>query len=271
MSTVLFGRFVKDTEYTREQVLEGGKIVADVQSLPVALSSFFCIFLAEHRMAYVAETRSAPTLDVFAKTIERLLRKEFTKFIEKIYREEKAQNPRFTRANAFARHVPPTVHVVPLPAKQSIRDFVGRFENIRSLTINLIERNNELTRELFGALVDTIVKTKPVSAKVVANGGNKGLDVAATTDLVVNTTEFGYEDVVLEGKDKDGNKIKGGNEEFKLTADVADTLEGFDLAKDLYKKFSELKSQGQIKTGELDPEEADAVRRALEALSRAAE
>ncbi len=62
MSLAIYGRFVKDTEYSREQIMLDGKLVPDETRMSVALSAYFCIFLAEHRMAYVPETKNAPPL-----------------------------------------------------------------------------------------------------------------------------------------------------------------------------------------------------------------
>lgn len=216
LSAVMYGRFVKDTQYVREQVLADGKLVPDEQSLQVALSSYFCIFLADHRMAYVPETRNAPQLDAFASTLEHFLRREFTSLIDATYKKEKTQNPKFTRANAIRGRVPPIVHIVPLPSKQSVREFVGRFEKINSITVSLISRNNEISKGLFQSIVNEIEPTGAYTAKLVATGGSSGLNIAGTTVFVEDTTESGYEDVTLKGTDRDGNALKGGNDEYKL-------------------------------------------------------
>lgn len=271
LSVVIFGRFVKDTEYIREQVLADGKLVADEKTLPVALSSFFCIFLAEHRMAYVPEVRNAPPLDAFGSTLEQYLRKEFTALIDRIYRENKAENPKFTRVNAIAGRVSPTVHIVPLPARQSVREFISRFEKINSMTVTLIRRNNEISKGLFQEIVKEIEPTGAVTAKLVATGGTEGLDINGTADFVEETTESGYEDVTLKGIDKDGGVLKGGNEEFKLTADVHDALPDEALAVNLYQRFKSMANAGQIKVGERSAHEQSAIAAHLSSLMKAAE
>ncbi|CAN1497006.1 hypothetical protein MCELHM10_00379 [Paracoccaceae bacterium] len=271
LSVVIFGRFVKDTEYIREQVLADGKLVADEKALPVALSSFFCIFLAEHRMAYVPEVRNAPPLDAFASTLEHYLRKEFTSLIDSVYREQKAQNPKFTRANAIAGRVSPVVHIVPLPARQSVREFVSRFEKITSMTVTLIHRNNEISRGLFQAIIKEIEPTGAATAKLVATGGTDGLDIEGTANFVEETTESGYENVTLKGIDKDGSVLKGGNEEYKLTADVHDGLPDQALAVNLFARYKNMASNGQLKVGERSQEETDAIAKHLSSLIRAAE
>lgn len=271
LSVVVFGRFVKDTEYTREQVLDGGKLIPDEQALPVALSSFFCIFLANHRMAYVPEVRNAPPLEAFATTLEHYLRKEFTALIDSIYKEQKRQNPKFTRANAIAGRVSPTVHVVPLPSRQSVREFVGRFEKINSLTVNLLYRNNEISKGLFQAIVNEIQPTGATTAKLVASGGPDGLDIDKTADFVEEATESGYENVTLKGKDKDGGALQGGSEKYKLTVDVEDQLADQQLAKNLYDRFEGLTQSGQIRLGEHTEEELEVIQTNLSSLLKAAE
>jgi hypothetical protein len=271
LSVIMYGRFVKDTEYTREQVLANGKLVADEMALPVALSAFFCVFLANHRMAYVPEVRNAPPLDAFSSTIEHYLRKEFTTFIDKIYKREKESNPKFTRANAMRNHVSPTVNVVPLPAKQSIRDFVSRFHKINSLTIGLIKRNNEISKGLFQAIVNELEPTGANTAKLIASAGDDGLNIDATAKVVEDTTESGYENVTLKGVDKDGNVLKGGNEEYKLTVDVDDAAPDDLQAKRLYTKFHQMVGDGQISLGKQSDADLEMIKTRLSGLAQAAE
>lgn len=271
LSVAIYGRFVKETEYSREQIMLDGKLVQDTERMSVALSAFFCIFLADHRMAYIPETRNAPPLDAFAVTLERFLRKAFSAQIEKDYRLGKEENPKFTRANAIAGRVSPTVHVVPLPARQSIEDFVARFEKINSISVALISRNSEMTRGIMQAVISAIEPTGADSAKLVATGGGEGLDLANTAVFVKDTAGSGYEDVTLRGVDHDGNKLKGGNEEFRLVVDVPDGLSDHELANDLFLRFSQLVSSGEIAKGNRTAEEIQKISDALSQIVRAAE
>lgn len=222
-------------------------------------------------MAYVPEVKNAPPLDAFATTLEQYLRKEFTSLIDSDYREQKAKDPKFTRANAIAGRVSPKVHIVPLPTRQSIREFVSRFEKINSLTVTLIQRNNEISQGLFQAIVKQIEPTGAATAKLVATGGADGLDIEATAGFVEETTDSGYENVTLKGIDKDGSALKGGNDEYKLTADVNDGLPDQALAVNLFERFKKMTKDGQIKVGERNEDELATIAMHLSDLIKAAE
>lgn len=221
LSLTIAGRFVKDTILTREQILEGNSLKKDNQSLRSTPSAFFAFFLADHRLAYLPETSHAPTLSNFEATISKFIKQEFAEFLDEWRVEQRKKKPNYTWKMAYDDHVPPSINLVPLASAESISIFVARFSKIDTLTVHLIDRNQDVDGgNLFERLIKKSEPLDPTSAKFVVRGGKEGLEIDETREFVQHTTEGGYERVALKGEDQQGNDLRGSNDDFHLKVDI---------------------------------------------------
>ncbi|MFT6088344.1 hypothetical protein [Sulfitobacter sp.] len=222
MSAAIWGRFVKETTLERQQFVSEGSLVQDPKTLESAPTSFFAFFLADHRLAFVPETKHAPTLGNLETTVRKFVQNEYDTWSKALYRSTKERVSTYTWKKLYADHVPPSVALVPLTARESIEAFVGRFSKIESLTVYVVKRNQDMNgADLFEALVKKSEEMDASSARFVVNGDkDDGLDIENTTDFVSETTEGGYERVSLRGMDQNGDVLKGTNEDFKLTTEL---------------------------------------------------
>ena len=222
MSAAIWGRLVKETTLEREQFFSDGSLVQDLQSLESAPTAFFVFFLADHRLAFVPETKFSPTLGNLETTVRKFVQNEFNSWSKKVYKDAKEQESSYTWKSFYKEHAQPTVALVPLTARESIEAFIARFSKIESLTVYVVKRNQDMNGgALFEALLDKSEEMEASSARFVVNGDKeKGLDIEHTTNFVSETTEGGYERVALRGMDQYDDVLKGTNEDFKLTSEL---------------------------------------------------
>lgn len=248
-SLVVVGRFVKNTVLEREQILAGGKLLADHQEIESAPSSAFLLVLKTHRMIFVQETKFAPTLSEFESTLRRFITKEFEENLRKVYEHEKAQNPKYTWKDARRANPAPSVSVVPLTSRSSISNFISRFSKIDTLSIPLIDRNSDFDAGAAAANFQRALSPmEPRRAVTKVYGGEDGLGISETEEFVKKTTESGYENVTITGLDRAGNKLKGNNDSYKLAAEV--DLEGREprgYVSALYQRYSGLVRDGVLR------------------------
>lgn len=257
MSLAIWGRLVKETTLEREQYFEGGSLVHDKQSIESAPTSFFVFFVADHRLAFIPETKFAPTLENLETTIRRFVIKEFDKWAKSTYKEKKERDGSYTWKDFYKEHETPSVALVPLTARENIEAFVERFSIIESLTVYVVKRNQDMDGgALFEALVKKSEELEASSARLVINGGkDEGLDLENTTEFVVETTEGGYERVALRGVDHNGATLKGTNDDFKLISQIdTDDLSKIQLVKAAFLEYLENKAAGLIKVSHRNEE-----------------
>lgn len=255
LSLAIWGRLVKETILEREQYFQDGSLVQDKRFLESAPTSFFVFFIADHRIAFVPETKFAPTLGNLESTVRKFVQNEFSNWAKLIYRREKAEDQEYTWKKFYKEHVPPSVALVPLTARESIDTFMKRFSKIESLTVYVVKRNQDMDGgALFEALVQKSEEMGASSARFIVNGSkDEGLDVKNTADFVSETTKGGYERVALKGVDHNGDILKGTNEDFKLTTEVdASELTEKQLLKEIFEAYMANKKSGVIKVSERD-------------------
>ena len=257
-SLAIYGRFIKDTLLKREQVMEGGDLRVDPRSLPSAPSAFFTLFLADHRLAYIPESKGAPTLGNLEATIAKFIKDEYHKFMREHYDREKALNSKFTWEHAYGTHAPPTIKLVPLTSSDSIDRFIDRFDKIQRVTIHVRRRNQDFSGgNMFQSMYDVSEDMGASSAKYVVGGGPDGLNSPATKETVRAATESGYEEASISGVDQSGAKLNGSNEDFSLkvyvetegTPDEQKALKSFEV-------YEAQKASGSIK---VSPREKGAI------------
>lgn len=251
MTTVIAGHFVKNTTLTREQLFKDDELVTDHAQIQTSPSAYFVLFLADHRLAYAPETKSAPTLKNFEAAVSLFVKRSFKMFEDEIYYQKKSIDAKYTRSSFYKEHDAPIISVVPQTSRQDIDAFINRFQVINKITVHVVKRNQDIDGEnIFEQLLEQTEPLGPTSAKYEVRGGKEGLNIEESKEFVADTTEGGYEDVSIQGKDASGATLNGTNDTFKLAvkADLPPSPEArVNKLSEIYKKQKDL---GNIKVGE---------------------
>lgn len=248
LSYVIYGRLVRNLVLEREQILKDQMLVEDMQRLESSPSSFFVFYPFDHRISLLPEKKLAPNLANFEATIASFIKKEFRDYIDGIYRRNKQRDATYTREKAFREHVPPTISLVPLTSSSEIDEFFSKMKRIRTMTITVVERNQDMAGgKIFASLAKASEPMNPATAKYQLTGGKEGLDNEASREFVKEVTSAGYENAKLVGTDLEGQEIRGSNEDFGLKQEFDATgLDDDNLAKSLASLYEKNKETGTI-------------------------
>tara|TARA_A100001015_G_C14879019_1_gene667581 strand:- start:114 stop:1109 length:996 start_codon:yes stop_codon:yes gene_type:complete len=245
------GRFIKNTQLTREQIFDREKgLVQDEASMPSAPSAFFILVLDTHRLIYFPETAHAPDLSAFRSTALSFIRKKHSDFINRRYVELRKSENKVTKKQLNIDHPSPTLEVVPISGDDEISEFVRRYGVLKKIEMRLIEPNDEIDgKELFDDIRSYLGPLNPDTTKLEIRNSD-GLDIDEAVPKIKEATETANQEVKLSGTDQDGNRLTGDNHSFKVGAPIETippTRKG--LTDKLYSTFQSLKTSGVIKVG----------------------
>jgi len=153
--------------------------------------------------------------------------------------------PFFSRGRVVAT---PVLEVVRVAGKDAITDSIGRFGKITQLRFKLIEPNDETdAAEAVSALESSLRPTEPTRLEVVVSGP-KGLNKAEVERAVGEVSEGQNTEIVVDGEDKEGLKMKADNNEFALSLPIEDApKEDPELADALFKEYEKLAGEAKVK------------------------
>lgn len=252
---LLSGHFIKNTKLTREQIFEQDKgIIHDEATLSSAPSAFFVLILNNHRLIYYPSTSHAPSMSNFKSTVMRFLKLKHDRFINGLYEELEQEGQKQTKKKLRETHPAPTLEVIPISGDEQIDAFVRRYELLQKIEFKIVRPNDEIDGgELFDEIREFLDPVEPTDTKLIARRSG-GFDIEKAIPRIKHATDTDNQEVKLTGKDGDGNKLRGDNHEFKISAPVEPvppTRKG--LVKRLLEVFEGLMSDGAIKTGARDP------------------
>lgn len=248
----IIGRFVKNTQLSREQIFHPQDgIIRDEDAIDSAPSAFFVLILNNHRLIYLPETSHAPNLSAFRATILKFMNRKRTKYIDELYREQRQIGRRITKKSLYEIHKKPSLDIVPISSDEQIENFVNRYRHLRKIEFKLINPNEELDgEEIFRDIREYLDGLKPESAKIETKSA-EGLNIEEAVPRIKAATATTNQEVRLSGTDRQGNKLVGDNNQFQISTPIESfpaTKAG--LAKKLYGIFSEMVSSGSIRVGE---------------------
>lgn len=227
-TAAIAGRIVKNTKLRREQIFQGGGIVSDKKELETAPTSVFVLLLDNHRLIFCREVSGAPTIQNFESTSQAFLLARHKEFIDGLMQEKAKQlngePPRGTKAALLREFPRPKLRLTPLSDRQSLEDFVSRFSKIEELTIKLLPTNQEEIDnddfwKDFGHRKDSMNSS---TATVRFANGKQGLVANSVVAQTAAATGLGNSSVSLQGHDDRGDRLKGINDDFSLTVEVAE-------------------------------------------------
>ncbi len=250
----IVGRIVKNTKIKREQIFQDNHIVLDKKELETAPTSIFVLLLENHRLLFCRELPGAPSIQNFEATCQKFLTIEHKLLVEKIIKEATPENekepPRGTKKKINERYPSPKLRVTPLSDRQSLRDFLNRFKKIDKVTIKLLPTNQEeIDNDSFWAdLGRRKEEMGSTTASIQFNGGKDGLVGNKVEDQISAASGMGNSQVQIRGQDSEGDSIKGNNEDFSLSIDLASLPENItEAAKQMLGSFLSLATLGLIK------------------------
>jgi hypothetical protein len=249
------GRIVKNTMLHRDQVFSNGDLVDDEKSLETAPSSSFLLILNNHRLLFCREMTGAPTLQNFQSTSDCFLKWSYLDYINKVHDDSKEamkkdSDNKITTKKSLQTLIPkPFLRITPLADKQDLDEFIGRFNQIDTLSIKLLPTNREEidNDDFWSELGRKRDEMNSNSTRVDFSNPKEGLDSESVLSQARSATSLGNSEVKLKGTDEQGDTIRGNNEDFSLTVDLEDLpKDAIAAAKLKYIQFKNLVSSGVI-------------------------
>ncbi|MGR5367347.1 hypothetical protein [Photobacterium damselae] len=236
-----------------------------------APSSTFLLILNNHRLILTREVAGAPTIQNFQSTSQYCLSQAYKDFINKEFDEAddaKKKNPdleRVTKRKLKEDTPSPLLRITPLPDKESLEDFIGRFEKINKLSIKLLPTNREeIDNDDFWAALDKGRENmgEESTAKVEFTSNKTGLDNAQVLSKSTTATALGNSSVDIKGIDEHGDSLKGNNDNFSLSIEVDElSRDVTKAAATQFKLFKELAGSGAITMPAVADAAVDAVKK----------
>jgi len=244
------GRIVKNTKLKREQIFrtEGG-IIADKSELETAPSSTFLLILNNHRLILCKEVPGAPTIQNFQSTSHYCLKKQHKSFIDELFdqaKKNKELHPeaeKVTKKALLLEYPYPKLRITPLSDKETLNEFISRFQQIDRVSIKLLPTNHEeIDNDDFWAdLGRRREELNSSAAKVDFSNMKEGLNSDQVLAQARSASNFGNSEVKLKGSDKEGDTIQGSNDDFNLTVELDDLPRNAEQAgKEKYSQFKHL-------------------------------
>lgn len=137
-------------------------------------------------------------------------------------------------------HPYPDVEIVPLSNHNSIREFVERFSILRELDFRILKPNQEVQAARVFAGLQELRRSIDSKQTNLTHSNAQGLNKNEAVRQIELAAGAGNEQVTLQGKDAEGNKLKGTNNDIRL--ELAMTVPDDDRAKAevLARKYEEL-------------------------------
>ena len=236
------GRFIRDIKLTREQYFDSKaqKMIEDQDSLDSSPSALFVLILNNHRLLYLKETKHAPTLDMFKRTIHRFL-KDYTKdYLGGLAKDEK---------NSFIKDIGyPELTITPLTSEESLENFIRSYSKLEQVRIIVNKRNDEIDNESFiRALQKQGEEAHSNYTEITHKNTQKGLDKEKVIEQAAAATKYGNQTIELKGVTDTGEVLKGNNENFKIVTKISNVTKSVSrAAKKMYNSFKTSKENGLI-------------------------
>lgn len=251
-------RFVKDTVLRRHQVYDAKKgVVPDERAMKSAPSALAILLLKSHRLLYIREVPGAPSAKSFGSTFKHFLRDATFAYQNSVYEQRRDAEEKVTKKAVRELFPVPDVDVVPLVASESLKQFLGRFDKLKTLKIELAPTNNEIDNSGFLKKLRSVSGGTGSKKTVVVQQNNEGLDTKGCQKYA-EAAKQGNAFVEMIGVDKNGDDLRGTNENFSVRAQLPTVVEDRDArVKESVTKYSELLDKNIIEIGESGEDYAD--------------
>lgn len=226
----LMGRIARIMNLQAEQVISANEdsLVPSQDRIPSAPSSFFIVTLADHRLAFLPESRRrSPTLRDLEYCFEKILRDDWyerlmaarKKTLEDIGKKRLPKGEGEMWREEVGRAFPhPEVRITPLAASKELKKRFELYELLSAVEIRPLKTNNELADESEEFLRQYEGVQRRVGSrqnKIELKNAKEGLNKPEAQKLVEKASNGNYR-VRLKGKDKNGHPLQLDLEELRL-------------------------------------------------------
>jgi hypothetical protein len=255
---VVCGRLVKNTVLVREQLFREGELRRELQKMESAPSSLFLLILEGHKLVYMPETVGAPGVDSFRSTALSFLRQAYRDFLVE-ERDRRNAEPRDdgqekVSMRSLSEETPlPTLEIVMLTSDESLQSFISKFGTLRSVSLRLHQPNNEVNNDPFFEAVRRNRRALNAAEADLTYSNTDGLN-KKTVATHAQASLDGNTDIILKGKDAEGRRLSGSNDDFKVQVPVENMPRTIaEAAQRLYEVFRQSLAAGLFKVGEARP------------------
>jgi len=243
----ILGRFVKDTNLTREQRFdyESKEIISEEGNLQSSPTAIFVLILNTHRLLYFGETYHSPPIGSFEATIKSFLIQSHSGFLQRLYDEQPSDSKDYETLEL--RYPFPTLKITPLSNQDNLRSFIERYSKLETVEIQLSTTNAIDDDEFFDKLRN---KKRDIRAeKALLKYQNK--EVGLNKDEVIKETEDlisqADADIRFSGLDDAQNRLTGNLEILKLFVPMNISSHNIkEISKNAFITYEQLIEQGRV-------------------------
>jgi hypothetical protein len=243
------GKIVKNTKLKRDQIFRANDgLIEDKKELETAPSSTFLLVLNTHRLILCKEVAGAPTIQNFQSTSQYFLKNQHKQFIQETFETGKADkeiNPklkRVTKKSLLNEFPYPSLRITPLSDKESLKAFVTRLKHIDSVSIKLLPTNDEEINndDFWSDLGRRREELNSKAARVEFSNTKEGLNGEKVYEQTKSASDLGNSEVKFKGYDKQGDTIRGSNDDFSLTVELEQLPKNAEQA--AFQKYAQFKN-----------------------------
>ena len=266
---LIVGRFIKDTILSREQTLENGKLIKNKATMPSAPSAVFALVLDTHKLLYLPETAHAPGLSAFRATVSHIIRNRHTEYVNELYENDAGEGKRITKKGIIEKVPHPEIQVVPLSSLQDFENFLKQFAVLENIKIQLIDTNNEIDGMGLVRVARKVKNSIGAKGVTIDYKNNQGLSQKQALDAFASLAEDGNTKLMLNGKDREGAKLRGDNENFKMSVPIdTESDNPKKIGRVLYQTFVDKIKAGFLKIQKPEKSAVEKVRLLAQAYSK---
>lgn len=213
----IIGKFIKDTVLRREQRYDDelGEVIADEEFLQSSPDALFVLILNNHRLLYLKETSFAPNITSFQATVKEFLFRQYHILLRRLEGEYDSLE------DLEREYPPPDLRIIPLSNTSNLREFINKYQILKSVEVRLYPRNSNLDNDPFFDIMAQ--KRRAIHSSVTVfrheNRGD-GLDKEESIEQLEEVSSQANHRIKMQGEDVNGNKLVGTNEDIKIEVPV---------------------------------------------------
>lgn len=212
----IVGYVIKDMEIKQEQYYDGSSIVKSDTVFRKSPTSIFCLIIENHKLIYYPETAGAPGIRAFEGTVKKFIAYQHRKMVDREYKNEKEGNKKLLKRDFQKEYPKPDVNIIPIGNQQSLSDFIGIYDVIKSIEIKIIKPNNEVDpNEFFQEFHEQQERLNSTDAAI-RHSNPEGLNKIIVTSELQAAVASGNARILTSGIGSDGIEISGNNQDTRL-------------------------------------------------------
>jgi len=196
-------------------------------------------------------------LEAFRSTMISFIKSTRHDYLKRLYDEHRALPSiagKHTTRKAIEKDIPqPTLELIEVAAEEELRDFVDRYKTLRDVQVSLVQTNDEIDNDDFFRQM-RVQKERIGSDKTTYQHHQKDGLVKSEAIEQLQSALGGTAIIRLEGISKDGDKLVGNNEHFKVRLPVDEVGDDVKVAAStMFNLYMSMIEQRRIPANESPP------------------